>query len=77
MINYTNEDDNLLVQRLTTKKTDVAVWRSSSILSDFEPVFWCYAFCEICPFGRGGLDEPRKVEIGIEEYLRYCLRLSH
>ncbi|KAF1793289.1 hypothetical protein GQ600_2610 [Phytophthora cactorum] len=50
--------------------------RSSSIISDFDKPFWVHAFVELFPFGRGGLDERRKIDIGVEEYIRYCLRLS-
>ncbi|ETN00756.1 hypothetical protein PPTG_17725 [Phytophthora nicotianae INRA-310] len=57
-------------------KQHVIVRRSSAIMSDFDKPFWIYAFVELFPFGRGGLDEPRSIPIGIEEYIRYCLRLS-
>lgn len=58
------------------KRDDVVVYRSTDILSDFDPWFWTHAFCELFPFGRGGLDESRQVNIGLDEVLRYCLRLS-
>ncbi|GMF40484.1 unnamed protein product [Phytophthora fragariaefolia] len=57
-------------------KSRVIVYRSSSILSDFDPAFWVNAFSELFPYGRGGLDEPRTVPIGVHEFIRYCLRLS-
>lgn len=55
----------------------MVVWRSSGILSNFDPAYWAYAFCELFPFGRGSLQEPRSIRISAAEHLRYCLRLSH
>jgi hypothetical protein len=45
-------------------------------MSDFNPAFWGISFCELFPYGRGGLDEPRKVPIGLHEYLKHCLSVS-
>ncbi|ETP12964.1 hypothetical protein F441_11766 [Phytophthora nicotianae CJ01A1] len=75
--NYTTEDINSQARRVISGEGDVAVWRSSELLSDFATAYWTHAFCDLFPFGRGGLDEPRLVRISITEYLRYCLRLSH
>lgn len=75
--NYTVDDANSQARRVLNNDTDVAVWRSSEILSDFAKPYWTHAFCKLFPFGRGGFDEPRPVLVGIVEYLRYCLRLSH
>jgi hypothetical protein len=72
---HTEEGHHQAVQRVL-KKTDVVVYRSSDILSDFDPSFWVQSFCDLFPFGRGGLDEKRAVTIGLEEFVRYCLRLS-
>ncbi|ETL99505.1 hypothetical protein L917_03663 [Phytophthora nicotianae] len=57
-------------------KSRVTVYRSSGILSDFDPAFWTNSFSELFPYGRGGLDEVRNVPISLLEFIRYCLRLS-
>lgn len=62
--------------QIALKKQNVVVYRSTGIMSDFDPAFWSYAFCELFPYGRGGLDEPRDVPISIIEFIRYCMRLS-
>ncbi|ETI45556.1 hypothetical protein L917_09535 [Phytophthora nicotianae] len=74
---YAGEDANTQARTILKDTSDVVVWRSSEILSDFTPAYWIYTFCEPFPYSRGGLDEPRAVRIGVEEYMRYCLRLSH
>ena len=51
-------------------------FRSSEILSDSQREFWSMSFCELFPFGRGGLRERRKTPIGLEAFVRHCLRLS-
>ncbi|KAF1776901.1 hypothetical protein GQ600_5978 [Phytophthora cactorum] len=48
------------------QKKKVIVRRSSSIISDFDKPFWVHAFVELLPFGRGGLDERRKIDIALE-----------
>lgn len=73
--NFGMEDDIDLTRQIL-EKSNVVVRRSSGILSDFDKAFWVYSFCELFPFGRGGLDEHRPVTIGLEEFVRYCLRLS-
>ncbi|KAG6945520.1 hypothetical protein JG687_00017246 [Phytophthora cactorum] len=75
--NYTTENFNSQARRVLSCENDVAVWRSSQILSVFAAAYWTHAFCDLFPFGRGVFDEPRPVRIGTAEYLRYCLRLSH
>lgn len=69
-------EDHITAARSVLKRNDVVVYRSTAILSDFDPAFWSYAFCDLFPFGRGGFDEPRKVKISLGKYLRRCLRLS-
>jgi hypothetical protein len=54
----------------------IGVWRSSDILTDFVKCYWTYTFCELFPFGRGGFEENRKVQIGLQAYLSNLLRLS-
>ncbi|KUF78851.1 hypothetical protein AM587_10001925 [Phytophthora nicotianae] len=71
---YNVGSDSKRVQAFIERQ-NVIVRRSSSILSDFDPSFWVFVFVELNPFGRGGLDEPRGVPIGLCEYLKYCLRL--
>ena len=57
-------------------RTNLVVNRSNAFISDYEKSFWTYNFCELFPFGRGGFDENRQVPIGLEEFVRYCLRHS-
>jgi hypothetical protein len=54
----------------------LGVWRSNEILSDYKPEYWTQTFCELFPFGRGGLEEKRTVKIGLKCYLQNLLRLS-
>ncbi|KAF4142202.1 Helitron helicase-like domain at N-terminus [Phytophthora infestans] len=68
--------DDLKVIRQAINARDVVVFRSSDILSNFDPAFWSLSFCELFPYGREGLNEPRKIKIGLHEFIRYCLRLS-
>lgn len=78
LTNFKNGTESQMIQKAFSKKhkNTVVVRRSSAIVSDFNTGFWTVAFVELFPFGRGGLDEPRELGIGLEEYLRYCLRLS-
>lgn len=75
LTNFADESDSHRARKVLEKQ-HVLVRRSSRIVSDFDNAFWVYAFVELFPFGRGGLDEPRPVKISLREYLRYCLRLS-
>ncbi|KAF4136742.1 hypothetical protein GN958_ATG14012 [Phytophthora infestans] len=54
----------------------VVVYRSSSILSDFDSAFWTNSFSELFPYGRGGLEESRVIPISLLEFIRFCLRHS-
>jgi hypothetical protein len=59
-----------------TDNSTIGVWRSGELLSDYKKNYWTYSFCELFPFGKGGLEEKRKVTIGLHAYLMNCLRLS-
>lgn len=51
----------------------VVVHHLSAIVSDLAVEFWALSCCEHFPYGRGRLNESRKVAIGVEEYVRFCL----
>ncbi|OWZ05978.1 hypothetical protein PHMEG_00021836 [Phytophthora megakarya] len=70
------DEDYIQLTRRVLENNDVIDKRSSAILSDFGKEFWVFSFCELFPYGRGGLDEERSVSIGFVEFVRYCLRLS-
>ncbi|KAF4127213.1 hypothetical protein GN958_ATG23602 [Phytophthora infestans] len=46
---YAGEDANTQARTILKDTSDVVVWRSSEILSDFTPAYWVYAFCELFP----------------------------
>ena len=46
------------------------------ILSDFKKHYWTLSFCDLFPYGRGGLEEKSGIQIGMKAYLFNLLRLS-
>ncbi|KAF4128939.1 Helitron helicase-like domain at N-terminus [Phytophthora infestans] len=62
--------------QLASNNSRVVVYRSSSILSDFDSAFWTNSFSELFPYGRGGLEESRAIPISLLEFIRFCLRHS-
>ncbi|ETN12062.1 hypothetical protein PPTG_09710 [Phytophthora nicotianae INRA-310] len=68
--------DNTTSVQMAIDRSHLVVHRSSSILSDFDTAFWTNAFTDLFPYGKGGLDEPRDVKIGLQEFIKYCMRHS-
>jgi hypothetical protein len=72
-------DDNATANPISDSRrrnVSLGVWRSGTILSDFQKHYWTLSFCDLFPYGRGGLEEKRNIQIGMKEYLFNLLRLS-
>jgi hypothetical protein len=50
-------------------KVGIAGSMTGQILSDFHKNYWIMMFAELFPYRRGGLEEDRKVAIGMNAYL--------